>query len=79
MDRKAQGFGFISVIFVALFFLIIFSLALAPMVTALLGGANLGILGSGAAWFFSNMNVWYFVAFMIAIVGLVVWGASSNE
>ena len=79
MNRKAQNFNFIGVIFFGLFFLIIFAVGLAPMVTSLLGGADLSVLGTFGSWVASNMNVWFFIAFIVAILSLLVWGFGYNE
>jgi len=79
MNSKGQGFNFIHVIFVGVFFLIIFAIGLAPMVSALLGGVDLSVLGVGGAWIAGNINVWFFLAFVVAILGALVWGFSSNE
>ena len=79
MNRKGQNFNFIGVIFFGIFFLIIFAIGLAPMVSSLLGGANLSVLGSLGAWVAANLNVWFFIAFVIAMLSLLVWGLNTRE
>ena len=79
MNKKAQRFSFIAVIFIALFFIVMFALGLAPMVTALLGGANLTVLGGFGSWVASNLNVWFFMAFIIGIFALLAWGFGGQE
>jgi len=78
MNNKGQNFNFIGVIFFGIFFLIIFGIGLAPMVTSLLGGVDLSVLGSFGAWVSANLNVWFFIAFIIAILSLLVWGFSRE-
>jgi hypothetical protein len=78
MDRKGQRFTFIGIIFVGLFFLVMFAVGLAPMVSSLLGGTNLTSLGTGGAWIAGNLNVWFFIAFIIAIFGLIAWGLNRE-
>lgn len=79
MNKKGQNFNFITVIFVGIFFLIIFAIGLAPMVSSLLGGVDLGVLGSFGAWVAGSLNVWFFLAFIVALLVMLVWGFSSNE
>ncbi len=79
MNKKAQRFAFIGVIFFGLFFLIIFTLGLAPMVSNLLGGVNLAGLGGFGSWVAGNLNVWFFVAFIIALFALLAWGFGGDE
>ena len=79
MNNKGQGFNFIQVIFVGIFFLIIFAIGLAPMVSSLLGGVDLSVLGSFGSWVAGNLNVWFFLAFIVGLLALLVWGFGSSE
>lgn len=78
MNNKGQGFGFIRVIFFAIFFLILFALALAPFITTAMGASELSILGGFGAWAMSNLALWIFLVFLLVVfVGLVYGWASE--
>ena len=78
MNNKGQGFGFIRVLFFAGLFLVLFSLALAPIVTAMLGAGDLSQLGGFGSWVFSNLNIWYFGSFLLVVLVSLVYGYSSE-
>ena len=78
MNNKGQGFGFIRIIAIASFFLIMFALALAPFVSSALGSTDLSLLGGFGSFVVGNMNVWFFFGFIIAVFVALVWGFSSE-
>ena len=78
MNVKGQGFGFIGVIFFAIFFLIIFALALAPVVTSALGATDLSVLGGGGSWAISNLALWFFLVFMLTVFVALIYGFGSE-
>ena len=77
MDNKGQ-LGFIRVLFIALAFILIFSIGLAGFVSestevfANQWGDEYPML----AWLINGMNVWIFVGAIIAIIAGIVWGLS---
>lgn len=78
MNRKGQGFGFIRVLFYGVFFLLLFSLALAPFVAGSIGGLDLTDWGGLGAWFIGSMNIWFLGFALIGILGALVWGFASE-
>ena len=76
MNKKAQ-LGFIRIIFFAIFFLIMFALALAPFITMALGSSDLTILGGFGAWAMSNLALWFFITFLLAVLIALIYGFSQ--
>jgi len=76
MDKKGQ-FGFIRVIFFAIFFVIIFALALAPFITTAMGSSDLSVLGGFGEWAMSNLALWFFIVFILIVFVALVWGFSD--
>ena len=79
MFKKAQGFGFLRILFVGGFFLLMFALALAPMVSQSLGGLDFSDWGPFGSWVVSHMTVWFFGVFVLTILLALVYGLVSNE
>lgn len=70
MNNKGQ-FGFVRVIFFSVIFLILFSLALAPIVTTALGISQVdGFPG----WILSKTNVWIIIGFVMFLFAALVYG-----
>jgi len=78
LNKRAQGFGFIRVIFFAIFFLIMFALALAPFIGVAMGATDLSVLGGFGAWAMGNLALWIFMVFMIMVLVALVYGFSSE-
>jgi hypothetical protein len=78
MDKKGQGFGFIKVIFFAIFFIIIFALALAPFIGVALGATDLGLLGGFGEWAMSNLALWVFLVFLLVVFVALIYGFGSE-
>jgi len=78
LDNKGQGFGFIRVLFYAIFFLIMFALALAPFITTAMGASDLTVLGGFGAWAMNNLALWIFLVFMLVVFVAVIFGFSSE-
>lgn len=78
MNKKGQGFGFIRVIFFAIFFVIIFALALAPFITAAMGASDLTVLGGFGVWAMSNLALWIFLVFILVVFVALIYGFSSE-
>ena len=78
LNKRAQGFGFIRVIFFAIFFLIMFALALAPFISVAMGATDLSVLGGFGAWAMSNLALWMFFTFLIMVLVALVYGLSSE-
>jgi hypothetical protein len=78
MNKKGQGFGFIRVIFFAIFFVIIFALALAPFVTTAMGASDLTVLGGFGEWAMSNLALWIFLVFILVVFVALIYGFSSE-
>jgi hypothetical protein len=76
VNKKAQ-LGFIRIIFFAIFFLIMFALALAPFITMALGSSDLTILGGFGAWAMSNLALWFFITFLLAVLIALIYGFSQ--
>lgn len=77
-NKKAQGFIWIRVIFIAIFFLILFALALAPFMTTVLGAQDLSVLGGFGEFITSNLTVFVFVTFLLAVLIALIYGFSSE-
>ena len=73
MNKKGQGFGFIRVIFFAIFFVIIFALALAPFIATSMGATDLSVLGGFGEWAMSNLGLWIFLVFMLVVFVALIW------
>lgn len=78
MNSRGQSFGFIKILFFAGFFIVIFSLALAPIVSGSMGAADLSVLDGLSAWVASNLNVWIFGAFALMVFGALIYGLSAE-
>lgn len=78
MNKKGQGFGFIRVLVVGGFFLIMFALALAPFITTALGATDLSVLGRFGEWAMSNIALWVFIVFLLVILVALVYGFGSE-
>jgi len=78
MNKKGQGFGFIRVIFFAIFFIVIFALALAPFITTAMGASDLSVLGGFGAWAMSNLGLWIFLVFLLVVFVALIYGFSSE-
>ncbi len=76
-SNKGQ-LGFIRVIFLAIAFLLIFSLGLAKVMSdsveifTVQWGSSYPLF----AFIVGGMNIWVFIGFIIAIIGAIVWGIS---
>jgi len=79
VNSRGQGFGWIRVLFVGGFFLLMFALALAPFVSTSIGGLDLSDWGLFGAWVVAHMNIWFFGVFVLAILIALVYGVFSNE
>jgi hypothetical protein len=79
MNSKGQGFGFIRVLFVGGFFLLMFALALAPFIAGSIGGLDLTDWGVFGAWVVGHLAVWVFGVFCLAILIALVFGVFTGE
>jgi len=77
-NKKGQGFGFIRVIFYAIFFVIMFALALAPFITVAMGVSDLSVLGGFGAWAMANLALWIFIVFVLVVLVALVYGWASQ-
>jgi hypothetical protein len=77
MNKKGQ-LGFLKVIAVGFMFILLFALALAPMVNTMLGVANLSEFGNFGAWVIGSLNVWFILAFFLVIISALLIGISSG-
>ena len=79
MNSRGQGFGFLRILFVGGFFLLMFALALAPMVTSALGGFDFSDWGVFDSFVVSHLALWFFGCFVLAILVALVVGLVSSE
>jgi hypothetical protein len=77
-NKKGQGFIWIRVIFIAIFFLIMFALALAPFMTTVLGSQDLSVLGGLGEFVAGNLAVFVFVTFLLVLLIALIYGFSSE-
>ena len=73
MNNKAQ-FGFIKILAFAGVFIIFFALALAPFIRAGLESSDLTVFGTFGAWIVGAMPIWILLAFVLLVLGLLLWG-----
>ena len=78
MNTKGQGLNFINVFAVALVFIIFFAIGLAPMISSILGGLDFSVYTGFESWILTNLNIWFFGFFAIAILIAIVWGLSRE-
>lgn len=73
MNKKGQ-LSFLNILVFGILFLIFFSLALAPIVSELLGIADLSQLGTLGAFLIGSFNIWIFLAFVLVVIMALVMG-----
>ena len=78
MNTKGQGLNFINVFAVALVFIIFFAIGLAPMISSVIGSLDLSVYTGFEGWILSNLNIWFFGFFSLAILIALVWGFSRE-
>lgn len=74
MNKKGPKLGFIKVLGISIFFVIIFALGLAPMVSTSLGTLDLSVYGYFGSWIVGSLNVWYLGAFALAVLIGLLYG-----
>jgi len=78
MNTKGQGLNFINVFAVAIVFIIFFALGLSPMIASVLGGLDFSVYSGFEGWILTNLNIWFFGFFALAILIALVWGFSRE-
>jgi hypothetical protein len=78
MNKKAQ-FGFIRVLFVALAFIIVFALALAPIVSTAIGvSLDTGNVTGFEAFLLGGLNIWILIGFVLFVIAALIWGLNTQ-
>ena len=74
MNTKGQ-FGFIKVLFIALAFILVFAIALAPIVSTAIGvSIDTGNVTGFEKFLLGGLNIWIMIGFILFVVGSLIWG-----
>jgi len=78
MNNKGQ-FGFIKILFISFAFIILFALALAPLITTAVGiSIDTGNVTGLEKFFLGGLNIWVLIGFVLFVIGSLVWGFQSE-
>ena len=77
LSKSGQGFGFVRVLFVGGFFLILFALGLAPFVSSVLIASNTSVLGGFGSFVVDHMALWFLGVFLLVMFVALVYGFSE--
>ena len=78
MNKKAQ-FGFIRVLFISFAFIIVFALALAPIVSTAIGvSVDTGNITGFEKFLLGGLNIWVMIGFILFVIGALIWGLNNE-